>query len=160
MEAGCTNSLHLREETTITTIRIAKGKRNTMTETEAVLAGDLLKIGIDYQLQAKIDNSTVDELIQNYFHPAKIIVEESYHDTPEQRQKDLDRMVSHSEKGYDTIQVSNEEVEDNLPVVITKVLGYGAYLRSIHEDATLLEIEKDFTLLPYDNIFLWENTVN
>lgn len=83
------------------------------TKNEILLAGALIKLGIDYQIQARISDTIVDGLITEFFAPAKIIIEVdgSYHNDRKQKMIDARRMVLHSHLGYHTIRVTNEEIE-------------------------------------------------
>ncbi|MBO9128544.1 DUF559 domain-containing protein [Bacillus sp. 165] len=105
-------------------------KKNVLkkpTPEEILLAGELLKRGIDFDPQAKIDQCTVDGLIHYYFHPAKIIVEVDgpYHKEKQQQECDVNRMLFLAMKGYYTIRVDNEEVNGDIQKVVSFIVGWG-----------------------------------
>ncbi|UOY91715.1 hypothetical protein MUG87_14610 [Ectobacillus sp. JY-23] len=54
---------------------LLKQTQKTPTEHELLLAGELIRLGLDFEPQVAISNTTVDGLIKEYFRPAKIIIE-------------------------------------------------------------------------------------
>ena len=99
----------------------AKENRNNMTTAEKILWEGLRnnKTGYKFRRQHPIGDYIADFICIE--KNLVIEVDGGYHNTMEQMQDDTERTIDIEKTGYTVIRFTNEDVEKNLPNVMTKI---------------------------------------